>query len=69
MLEEYEVKNLPKLGPPEHRGECSEGTHHRKLAWSREGYTWEADGKYARLLTQERNLEGGKGVDTPAWEE
>ena len=69
MLEEYEVKNLPKLGPPEHGGECSEGTHHRKLTWSREGYTWEADGKYARLLTQERNLEGGKGVDTPAWEE
>ena len=31
MLEEYEVKILPKLGPPEHGGECSEGTHfHRK---------------------------------------
>ncbi|CAE7232267.1 RE1, partial [Symbiodinium sp. CCMP2456] len=48
MLEEYEVKILPKLG---------------------EGYTWEADGKYARLLTQEINLEGGKGVDTPASKE
>ncbi|CAE7318183.1 GIP, partial [Symbiodinium sp. CCMP2456] len=34
------VKILPKLGPPEHGGECSEGTHlHRKLTWSREGYS------------------------------
>ena len=40
-----------------------------ELTWSREGYTWEADGKYARLLTQELNLEGGKGVDTPASKE
>ena len=70
MLEEYEVKILPKLGPPEHGGECAEGTHlHRKLTWNRDGYTWEADGKYARLLTKELHLEGGKGVDTPASKE
>ena len=72
MLEEYEVKILPKLGPPEHGGECCEGTHlHRKLTWTwtRDGYTWEADGKYAKLLVQELNLEGGKGVDTPASKE
>ena len=70
MLEEYEVKILPKLGPPEHGGECAEGTHlHRKLTWTRDGYTWEADGKYAKLLVQELNLEGGKGVDTPASKE
>ncbi|CAE7927931.1 RE1, partial [Symbiodinium sp. KB8] len=34
-----------------------------------DGYTWEADGKYARLLTKELHLEGGKGVDTPASKE
>ena len=61
MLEEYEVKILPKLGPPGHGGECSEGTHlHRKLTWNRDGYTWEADGKYARLLTQELNTPASK---------
>ncbi|CAE7698042.1 RE1, partial [Symbiodinium microadriaticum] len=70
FLEIESVKILPKLGPPEHGGECAEGTHlHRKLTWNRDGYTWEADGKYARLLTKELHLEGGKGVDTPASKE
>ncbi|CAE7927136.1 RE1, partial [Symbiodinium necroappetens] len=39
------------------------------LASGEDGYTWEADGKYARLLTKELHLEGGKGVDTPASKE
>ena len=49
MIEEYEVKVLPSMGPPNFGGECAEGTQfHRKITRTRNGVTWEADGMESR---------------------
>ena len=50
-----------------HGGQCLEGDHLRRaIRWTKEGFTWEADRKYVKLLTKELGLEGAKGVDTPS---
>ena len=67
MLQHFEIKVLPRIGNPEHGGQCLEGDHLRRaIRWTKEGFTWEADRKYVKLLTKELGLEGAKGVDTPS---
>ena len=46
-VEGYEVKVLSRIGPPE----FGAGTHPcGKITWSRDGFAWEADDQYAKLL-------------------
>ena len=73
MVENFETKVLPKIGPADAGGETNSGSHlHRIIKWcdgSQEGFTWEADPKYAKSLVKAMNLEGCKGVDTPSSKE
>ena len=70
MKEKFEVKVLPRIGDPEHGGEASEGAHlHRIIKWTSNGFTWEADPKYAGQLVKDMGLESSKSVDTPASKE
>ena len=70
MVENFETKVLPRIGPSAAGGATNKGEHlHRIIQW-KEGptpmFTWEADPKYAKLLATELNLNDGKGVDTPS---
>ena len=70
MRTTFEVKVLPRIGDPEHGGEVQEGTHlHRVIKWNKDGFTWQADPKYAKQLVKDMGLEGTKGVETPASKE
>ena len=70
MVENFETKVLPKIGPADAGGETSH--LHRIIKWregSQEGFTCEADPKYAKSLVKAMNLDGCKGVDTPSSKE
>ena len=70
MRTTFGVKVLPRIGDPEHGGEVQEGTHlHRVIKWNKDGFTWQADPKYAKPLVKDMGLEGTKGVETPASKE
>ena len=67
MVQEYETKVLPRIGAPQHGGQCKRGDHlHRTIEWTGNGYSWKADDKYQQMLVEEMGLQGAKGVDTPA---
>jgi len=54
MKEKFEVKILPRIVDPDHGGEVSEGTHlHRIIKWNHQGFSWEADPKYAAQLAKD----------------
>ena len=66
MMKHFETKILPRIGPEEFGGEINCGSHlHRIIRWTGTGYSWEADPKYAKLITEELGLTGAKGVDSP----
>ena len=67
MVQEYATKVLPRIGAPQHGGQCKRGDHlHRTIEWTGNGYPWKADDKYQQMLVEEMGLQGAKGVDTPA---
>ena len=66
MVQAFETKVLPRIGPPEAGGQVAKGDHLRRIiSWSEKGYSWEADPKYAKGLIDQMGLTG-KGVDTPS---
>ena len=67
MKEKFEVKILPRIGDTDHGGEVSEGTRlHRIIKWNHQGFSWEADPKYAAQLAKDMGLDKARGVETPA---
>jgi hypothetical protein len=67
MKEKFQLKILPRIGDPDHGGEVSEGTRfHRITKWNHQGFSWEADPKYAVQLAKDMGLDKAKGVETPA---
>ena len=70
MVENFETKVLPKIGPADAGGETDSGEHlHRVIKWhdgSQAGFTWKADPKYAKDLVKQMGLESCKGFDSPS---
>ena len=70
MTKGFEVKILPRIGAQESGGAVREGRHlHRLIKWTTDGFTWQADPKYAQQLVADMGLTGTKGVDSPASKE
>ena len=70
MTKGFEVKILPRIGAQESGGMVQEGRHlHRLIKWTPDGFTWQADPKYAQQLVADLGLTGTKGVDSPASKE
>ena len=43
------------------------GMHlHRMIRWTPDGFTWDADEKYSKIIVDELGLAGRAGVETPA---
>ena len=63
----FEVKIMPRIGPPEHGGQATSGRHlGRLIKWSPKGFTWEGNEKHLVDLFEATGLkEGSKGVDSP----
>ncbi|CAE6969798.1 unnamed protein product [Symbiodinium sp. CCMP2592] len=66
MMQSFESKILPRIGPEEFGGQTTHGDHlHRIIRWSERGFTWEADPKYSRQIVEELGLTDAKGADAP----
>ena len=60
MLQAFQAKILPRIGPAEFGGQTTSGDHlHRVVRWSEHGFSWEADPKYSRQIVEEL---GGAGA-------
>ena len=72
IMEQYfDVKRLPRIGPPEYGGETTAGDHLKcTIAWTRSGFTWEGNPKHVKDLFDLMGFdETTKGVDTPSVKE
>ncbi|CAE7337188.1 unnamed protein product [Symbiodinium sp. CCMP2592] len=66
MMQSFESKILPRIGPEEFGGQTTHGDHlHRIIRWSERGFTWEADPKYSRQIVEELGLTDAKSADAP----
>ncbi|CAE7276044.1 true, partial [Symbiodinium sp. CCMP2592] len=66
MMQSFESKILPRIGPEEFGGQTTHGDHlHRIIRWSERGFTWEADPKYSRQIVEDLGLADAKGADAP----
>ena len=68
MKKYFEVKVMPRIGPPEFGGEVSSGEHLKcTISWTAEGFTWAGNTKHVLDLMQIMGLtEETRGVDTPS---
>ena len=68
MVENFETKVLPRIGPKERGGEVSSGKHLKRTIAHVEGFgfTWEGDPVYAEEIVKGLGLERCKGSDLPA---
>ena len=66
MKEHFEVKVLPRIGDPTYGGETASGKHlGRTISWNPDGFTWNADQKYQKMIVEELGLTNAKGSDLP----
>jgi len=67
LTEKFDTKVLPRIGPPEHRGQATEGPHlGRIIRWTPEGFEWESNPKHYKDLVELCGLkETSKGSDVP----
>jgi len=69
IMEKYfDVKRLPRIGPPEFGGEVTHGDHLKcTISWSAKGFTWEGNPKHVKDLMDLMGFtESTKGIDTPS---
>ena len=67
LTEKFDTKVLPRIGPPEHGGQATEGPHlGRIIRWTPEGFEWESNPKHYKDLVELCGLkETSKGSDVP----
>eukprot|EP00971_Amphidinium_carterae_P341162 6479842-Amphidinium_carterae.1 len=66
LEEHFEIKALPRIGP-DWLGGCSEGYYlKRRIGWTREGFTWEADEKHAQTIINRTNAKAPTRRTSPS---
>jgi KUP system potassium uptake protein len=67
LTEKFDTKVLPRVGPPAHGGQATEGPHlGRIVRWTPEGFEWESNPKHYKDLMELCGLkDGSKGSDVP----
>ena len=67
LTEKFDTKVLPRVGPPAHGGQATEGPHlGRIIRWTTEGFEWESNPKHYKDLAELCGLKAGsKGSDVP----
>ena len=63
----FDAKVLPRIGPPAHAGQVTEGSHlGRLIRWTTEGFEWESNPKHCKDLIDLCGFkEGSKGSEVP----
>ena len=69
LSKDFDVKILPRIGPPAYGGQVAEGDHlGRTIGWTSEGFTWEGNAKHIKDVWQLMGVDPAKasGAVTPA---
>jgi hypothetical protein len=68
MIKHFDVKIMPRIGPPEFGGQATSGEHLRcTVSWSEKGFTWAGNTKHVNDLVELMGFtEDSKGCDTPS---
>ena len=69
MQRHFEVKILPRIGPPEHGGQATELKHlKRTIRWTSCGFEWEGNLEHITSLMELQGLQPGssRGMTTPS---